>query len=57
MKQEKKEECTRVAIKMDKATHDKSLVLRTKYSMNISSLCRNMICDMYDKLEGSKETK
>lgn len=53
----KNENGVRMAVELDKETYNKSLTLRTKYSMNMSSLCRNMICDLYEKLEGSKETK
>lgn len=51
----KNEDGVRMAVELDKETYNKSLTLRTKYSMNMSSLVRNMICDLYKKLEGSEE--
>jgi len=57
MRTAKNENGTRMAVELDKETYNKSLMLRTKYSMNMSSLVRNMICDLYEKLEGSKEAK
>jgi hypothetical protein len=56
MRTAKNENGVRMAVELDKETYNKSLTLRTKYSMNMSSLCRNMICDLYEKLEASKET-
>ncbi len=53
----KNENGVRMAVELDKETYNKSLTLRTKYSMNMSSLCRNMICELYAKLEGKQETK
>lgn len=44
----------RIGIQVDKEVHDKSLVLRDKHNVNISSLCRNAIIAEYEKLEGVK---
>ena len=54
MIEKKSEYRLKVGIQVDKEVHEKSLVLRNKHNVNISSLCRNAIVSEYDKLEGVK---
>lgn len=45
----------KVGICVDRDIHNKSLVLRDKFNINISSLCRNAILAEYDKVVGNPE--